>query len=149
MSKVSTARVEPDYDHINADGSFDIDANGSAGATNLWIEIDGVVYGSLFFGRGDDGRWRIELGQPDDVQGQWVERNPITRTGGWIELNDGGYYPVIDGKVPFRANDGYPITHDTPQEAYAVLYAVMSADERDLPGYTNGLVVDMREETEE
>ncbi len=43
---------------------------------NLYIEIDGQEYGSLFF-MIEDGRLTITLGQFDFTNELWEERNPL------------------------------------------------------------------------
>lgn len=45
---------------------------------NLYIEIDGKEWGSLFFHTDADGRLVIELGQYDRSMEQWETRNPLT-----------------------------------------------------------------------
>lgn len=126
MTKRATLSLHDDSSNLV--GEVVIDPNA---ANDISISIDGVYYGSFY--AATDKRssgWSLHFGQYDDRTSDLEERNPITRIGGWIELNDGGFYPVIDGKPPFVAHDDYPITFDTPEEAYAVLYAVMASDER-------------------
>lgn len=52
---------------------------GDLGSTagNLYIRLDGVEYGSLFFFRETDGRVTVTLGAFDAASQDWVERKTL------------------------------------------------------------------------
>ncbi|UXE03874.1 hypothetical protein SEA_OBLADI_151 [Gordonia phage ObLaDi] len=140
MSRQSTLTLRDERGNVV--GSVELDSTES---NNVVIEIDGAEYGGFYADAIQPGGWRLAFGQYDDRSSDWVTRNPIQRLGGWIELNDGGYYPVVDGTACFLApEDRYPVTFDTPEEAYAALYAVMVVNQRDLKPLSEIAVVDLR-----
>lgn len=59
-------------------GYFDDKDLGVTGG-NLYLYLDGVEYGSLFFFRREDGTVTITLGQLDLQTQEWEERNPLVR----------------------------------------------------------------------
>ena len=62
------------------DSSSGVFANGDLGYTsgNLYIQADGVEYGSLFFHRGENGKLNISLGQYDHRTEEWETAGTLT-----------------------------------------------------------------------
>lgn len=54
------------------------DERGYFNNDNVFLVIDGRDYGSLFIHPQEDGTPTIALGQYDQEQEWWIERNPIT-----------------------------------------------------------------------
>jgi hypothetical protein len=53
---------------------------------NLYLYVDGVEFGSLFF-HADDAPLEISLGQYDHQQEDWVERSRLVRSVNYTEEN--------------------------------------------------------------
>ena len=67
-----------------------------------------------------------------------------TRSGGWIEYGDNGYYAVIDGAPAFTEDGGWPIAFDTAQEAHVSLVTALRQLGRDYTSVVHTDVIDLR-----
>lgn len=116
---------------------------------DLEVLIDGAYHGDLRIEpiyRLERG-WEVSLGQVDydDEYQTWRPGTRLRRQGGWVERNDAGHYPMIDGRAAFTdQRDDTPVTFETVEQAHAALTAAMLSTGRETVGIDELDVVDVR-----